>query len=97
MDAKLRAYLKHQGITDAALDKISRGEIPDDTALRKTNDSPSPMLEKFRQCDELLREIQERLERIEKADAHRASVARGVELFNSGKVNGHAALSREAR
>lgn len=96
MDQKLRAYLKRQGISDDALDKIARGQVPDhDSALRKTNDSP--VLEKFRTVDDLLREIQERLERIEKADAHRASVARGLEMFNSGKVNGHAALSREAR
>jgi hypothetical protein len=94
MDAKLRAYLKRSGISDEALDKIGRGEIPDDAALRKTSDSP--VLEKIRQCDELLKEIQERLERIEKADAHRASIARGLELFNAGKMNGHAALSKGA-
>jgi hypothetical protein len=96
MDAKLRTYLKRQGISDDALDKITRGQIPDhDTALRKQTDSP--VLEKFRQCDELLKEIQERLERIEKADAHRASVARGLELFNSGKANGVAALKGAAQ
>jgi hypothetical protein len=82
MDGKLRAYLKRQGVSDSALDKISRGEVPeDDAALRKGD---PPMLEKLRRVDDLLREIQERLDRIEKADAHRASVARGLEIFNNG-------------
>jgi hypothetical protein len=96
MNPKLHAYLKSRGISEDAISKLSRGEVPDDdAALRKGADSP--MLEKMRKVDDLLREITERLERIEKADARRASVARGLEMFNSGKVNGHAALSREAR
>jgi hypothetical protein len=98
MNPKLRTYLKSRGISDEAISKLSRGEVPDDDAtLRKqTSDSPSPLLEKMRKVDDLLREITERLERIEKADAHRASVARGLEMFNAGKVNGIAALKGAA-
>jgi hypothetical protein len=95
MDEKLRAYLKRSGISDEALDKIDRGEVPDDTALRKTDDNP--VLEKMRKVDELLAEITERLTRIERADGHRAATARGLELFNSGKVNGIAALKGAAQ
>jgi hypothetical protein len=94
MNPKLHAYLRRQGISNEAISKLSRGEVPDDDAtLRKTSDSPS-MLEKMRKVDDLLREIQERLDRIEKADAHRASVARGLEMFNNNKINGFAALSK---
>jgi hypothetical protein len=96
MNPKLHAYLRRQGISNEAISKLSRGEVPDDdAALRKQNDSPS-VLEKMRKVDDLLREITERLERIEKADAHRASVARGLEMFNAGKVNGIAALKGAA-
>jgi hypothetical protein len=48
MDQKLRVYLKRQGISDDALDKLERGETPDDDGgvLRKgTNDT---LLEKFK-------------------------------------------------
>jgi hypothetical protein len=93
MDAKLRAFLKNRGIADAELDKIARGQIPDDT-LRKTNDNP--VLEKFRQCDDLLKEILSRLEKIEREDARRASALRGLEMFAKGRINGIAALRKEA-
>jgi hypothetical protein len=88
MDQKLRAYLKRSGISDEALDKIARGEVPDDDTLRKGADNPT--LEKFRQVNDMLREIKERLSDIEKADEARRSFARGLAL---SKLNGHAAIA----
>jgi hypothetical protein len=73
MDAKLREYLKRQGVSDAALDKIERGQVPDDDgALRKRGDDS--LLDKFRQCEEMLKEMQEILDRIEKSDRQRGSI-----------------------
>jgi hypothetical protein len=96
MNPKLDAYLRSRGISEEAIRKLSRGEVPDDDAtLRKQNDSPS-VLEKIRRVDDLLREITERLEKIEKADASRRSAALGQELFMQGKINGVAALRKEA-
>src|SRR5262249_50401901 len=52
MDAKLRAYLKRQGVSDAALDKLERGEVPDDDHVLRKGTSDNPLVEKFKQCDE---------------------------------------------
>ena len=61
MDAKLRAYLKRSGISDEALDKIARGEVPDDDTLRKGADNPT--LEKFRQVNDIFAKSRSRLRR----------------------------------
>lgn len=79
MKDSLREFLKRTGLSDEAVDKISRGEVPDDDGVRPLRKGvDNPILEKFNECDRLLKEIQERLDKIEKADAHRRSFARGV-------------------
>jgi hypothetical protein len=87
MDAKLRAFLKRNGVPDDALDKMERGEVPDDDGvLRKGIDNP--VLRKIREVEDLLADIKRRVEQIERADAHSAAFARGVEKFQSAKMNG---------
>jgi hypothetical protein len=89
MDAKLREYLKKNGVSDQALDQIERGIVPDDPdVLRKrADDDPCANLRKI---DEMLKEIKGGLERIEKQSAHRAACARGEALFNADQMNGGA-------
>jgi hypothetical protein len=87
MDAKLRAFLKREGITDEVLDKLERGEVPDDdSALHKQADD-NPFADQLRKVDAILQEIQERLDRIEKCDRHRAA----FQKFTTGMpINGAA-------
>jgi hypothetical protein len=87
MDAKLRAFLRRQGVSDAALDQIEKGQVPDgDDVLHKGVDDP---FAKLRECERLIQEIRDGLAKISQTNAHRAAIARGVELFNAGKINGH--------
>jgi hypothetical protein len=83
MDSSIRDYLRRQGISDTALDKLERGEVPDDGALRKrTDDSP---LEQVRKWNDLLHKINEGLKRIEESDVLR-EIQERVARIDKGKM-----------
>lgn len=84
MDAKLRDFLRRRGVSDSDLDKISRGQVPDDDLHKGTD---SPVLEKFRECDRLVKEIREHLERIASCDRERAAFKRSCDLTNLNKLD----------
>jgi hypothetical protein len=133
MDAKLREFLRSNGIPEDVLDKLERNEPPSrstNTLRKSAEDDPlSKLYEKhpelaergraiyektynetlaklrsgasvdgngaelsLRAINDLVAEIKATADRILKADAHRASATRGVELFNKGLMNGHDAL-----
>jgi hypothetical protein len=89
MDPKLRAYLKSQGVSDEALDKIERGQVPDDPDVlqKRADDDPYASLRKI---NEMIKEIKDGLERIAQQSAYRAACARGNALFEAGQMNGDA-------
>jgi hypothetical protein len=83
MDAKIRAFLKREGISDKALDRLERGDVlDDDSALRKQVD---PFADQLRKVNDLLHEIKERLDKIETFDRQRAT----FQKFTAGMpING---------
>jgi hypothetical protein len=93
MKESLRNFLRSAGVSESDLDKLEKGEVPDDTAgvLRKSKNDTA--LAKCAACAALLEEIKQRLDRIERGDAHRTAAAKGVEQFTSGKMNGHTGVN----
>jgi hypothetical protein len=97
MRQSLRDFLKARcNMTDSELDKLQRGERSDDPkVLRKgassdTDDSAfHPGFVAARKCFELLDEIKQSLDNINKMNAHHEAFSRGVELFESGQMNGY--------
>jgi hypothetical protein len=71
MTARLRAYLKSIGIADSVLDKMEKGEPPDDPdVLRKAHETVEnhPALV---ECRKLVAAIQEDIAEITKSDRER--------------------------
>jgi hypothetical protein len=97
MKQSLRDFLRDRcGLSDEALDKLERGEVPDDgKTLRKSapgdaDDSARfhPGFSTVRRAYELLDEMRESLVRIERGDRERAAFARGVNMMNGSGING---------
>jgi hypothetical protein len=88
----LRDFLRERcEMSDAELDKLEQGIAPDDPkALRKgaSEGGFHPGFETMRKARELLDEIGELLARVERHDAERGALARGIEAMNGAGHNG---------
>jgi hypothetical protein len=98
MKQSLRDFLRTRcAMTDAELDKLESGDRPDDgKTLRKGAPSDAddsgrfhPGFATVRKCVELLDEIKQSLNSINKMNAHNEAFARGVALFEGGQMNGY--------